>query len=40
MVKNTAKRVNIVTEFNEFKAILFSKKNTQTQNDKNSKEKT
>ena len=33
MVKNTAKRVNIVTEFNEFKAILFSK-NTQTQNDK------
>ena len=26
MVKNTAKRVNIVTEFNEFKAILFSKK--------------
>ena len=33
---NTAKGVNIATEFNEFKATLF-KKITQTQNEKNSK---
>ena len=36
---NTAKGVNIATEFNEFKATLFNKK-TQTQNEKNSSQKT
>ena len=36
---NTAKGVNIATEFNEFKAALFNKK-TQTQNEKNSSQKT
>ena len=35
---NTAKGVNIATEFNEFKAALFNKK-TQTQNEKNSSQK-
>ena len=34
---NTAKGVNIATEFNEFKNDLFNKKNYQTQNEKNSK---
>ena len=34
---NTAKGVNIATEFNEFKNVLFNKKNYQTQNGKNSK---
>ena len=34
---NTAKGVNIATEFNEFKNVLFNKKNYQTQNEKNSK---
>ena len=33
---NTAKEVNIATGFNEFKPTLFNKKNTQTQNKKNS----
>ena len=34
---NTAKGVNIATGFNEFKTTLFNKKkNTQTQNEKNS----
>ena len=33
---NTAKGVNIATEFNEFKDVLFNKKNYQTQNEKNS----
>ena len=32
---NTAKGVNITTEFNEFKDPLFNKKSTQTQNEKN-----
>ena len=36
---NTAKGVNIATEFNEFKDILFKKK-IKTQNEKNSKQKT
>ena len=36
---NTAKGVNIATEFNELKAALFNKK-TQTQNEKNSSQKT
>ena len=34
---NTAKGVNIATEFNDFKATLFNKK---TQNEKNSRQKT
>ena len=34
---NTAKGVNIATEFNEFKDTLFNKKRSQTQNEKNSK---
>ena len=34
---NNAKGVNIATEFNEFKNVLFNKKNYQTQNEKNSK---
>ena len=34
---NTAKGVNIATEFNEYKNVLFNKKNYQTQNEKNSK---
>ena len=33
---NTAKRVNIATEFNEFKDALLNKKNYQAQNEKNS----
>ena len=33
---NRAKGVNIATEFNEFKNVLFKKKNYQTQNEKNS----
>ena len=37
---NTAKRRNIAAEFNEFKDVVFSKKSTQTQNEKNSKQKT
>ena len=36
---NTAKGVNIATEFNEFKDTLFNK-NVLTQNKKNSKKKT
>ena len=36
---NTAKGVNIATEFNEFKNVLLNKKNYQTQNEKNSKKK-
>ena len=36
---NTAKGVSIANEFNEFKNPLFDKKNTQTQNEKKSKEK-
>ena len=36
---NTAKGVNIATEFNEFKDILFKKK-IKTQNEKNSKQRT
>ena len=36
---NTAKGVNIATEFNEFKDTLFNKKSTQTQNEKNSRQK-
>ena len=35
---NTTKRVNIATEFNEFKGSLFNKKSNQTQNEKNSKQ--
>ena len=34
---NTAKGVNIATEFNELKDTLFNKKSSQTQNKKNSK---
>ena len=34
---NTAKGVNITTEFNEFKDTSFNKKSIQTQNEKNSK---
>ena len=34
---NTAEGVNIATEFNEFKDVLFGKKNYETQNEKNSK---
>ena len=37
---NTAKGVKIATEFNEFKDTLFNKKSSQTQNGKNSKQKT
>ena len=36
---NTAKGVNIATEFNEFKDTLYLIKSTQTQNEKNSREK-
>ena len=36
---NTAKGVNIATEFNQFKDTLFNKKSTQTQNEKNSRQK-
>ena len=36
---NTAKGVNIATEFSEFKDTLFNKKSSQTQNEKNSKQK-
>ena len=34
---NTAKGDNIATNFNELKDTLFNKKNTQTQNEKNSR---
>ena len=34
---NMVKRVNIATEFNEFKDILFNKKTTWTQNKNNSR---
>ena len=37
---NTAKGVNIATEFNEFTDTLFKKKNDYTQNEKNSSQKT
>ena len=34
---NTAKGVDIATDFNEFKDTLFKKKSSQTYNEKNSK---
>ena len=34
---NTAKGVSIATEFDQFKDVLFTKKNYQAQNEKNSK---
>ena len=34
---NTGKGVNIKTEVNEFKDVLFGKKNCKPQNEKNSK---
>ena len=34
---NTAKGVNIATEFDKFKDVLFNKKHYQTENEKNSK---
>ena len=37
---NTAKGVNIATEFNQFKDTLFNKRGNQTQNEKNSRQKT
>ena len=37
---NSAKGVNTATEFNEFKDTLFNKKSNQTQNEKNSRQKT
>ena len=37
---DTAKGVSIATELNEFKDTLFNKKNTQVQNEKNSRQKT
>ena len=42
MVKNLIqqKGVNTATEFNEFKDTLFNKKNNQTQNEKNLRQKT
>ena len=36
---NPAKGVSIATEFNKFKDLLFGKRNYQTQNEKNSKQK-
>ena len=37
---NTAKGVNIATEFNQFKDTLFNERGNQTQNEKNSRQKT
>ena len=37
---NTAKEVNISTEFKEYKNVLFKKKINKTQNEKNSKQTT